>query len=244
MVQSLLQEVRDTDSVHLYLFTDSVREADFFASQLKNLAVTIIEIPPYTWPEATLYRYRIYSKHAESLHGDILMHLDADMIINADFVSKIKNLFRNSGMALVAHPGFWRPKRATSLLRLYFMNPKKLYSDFKMKVFMGGLGSWEVHDTSSAYVPRKNRQRYVCGGTWLGTRKEFLDLAKSLDENVRTDESNGVLAIWHDESHLNHWASRNSYIQLTPEYCFDSSYPQLRSITPLITAVDKNQGQE
>lgn len=240
MVQSLLQEIRDTNSIHLYLFTDSVDKAEHFVSQLKNLQVTIIEIPSYAWPEATLYRYSIYSKHAELLRCDILMHLDADMIINADFVSKIKSQFINSGIALVAHPGFWRPKNPTSVLRLYLMNPRKLYSDLKMKVFMGGLGSWEANNRSTAYVPRKDRQRYVCGGIWVGTREEFLNLAKVLDENVQKDESNGVLAIWHDESHLNYWASRNSYIHLTPEFCFDASYPQLRALTPLITAVDKN----
>ena len=243
MVQSLLQEVRDIHSIHLYLFTDSVHEAELFVSHLKDLQVTIIEIPSYAWPEATLYRYRIYSTHAERLQSDILMHLDADMMINADFVSKLKNLFRNSGIALVAHPGFWRPQRITSLLRLYFMSPKKLYSDLKMKVFMGSLGSWEVNNLSAAYVPRLKRKRYVCGGTWIGTRKEFLNLAKVLDENVKMDELNEILAIWHDESHLNHWASKNSYTQLTPEFCFAGSYPQLKSITPLITAVDKNREQ-
>lgn len=239
MVRSLLQEVGNIQSVHLYLFTDSVREAEVFVSQLNILQVTIIEIPSYAWPEATLYRYSIYSKYEELFKNDILMHLDADMIINSDFILRVKDLFANSGMALVSHPGFWRPNRPISILRLYLTQPKKLYSDIKMKVFMGGLGSWEVNILSSAYVPRINRLTYVCGGTWLGTRKEFIDLVKELEDSVKNDELKGIVAIWHDESHLNKWASRNSYIRLTPEFCFDGSYPQLRGMTPLITAVDK-----
>jgi hypothetical protein len=105
----------------------------------------------------------------------------------------------------------------------------------------GGLGSWEQNPDSTAFVDRSERNNYVCGGTWIATREEFINMVQELDTQVAIDESRGVLATWHDESHLNKWASKNSHIILNPEFCYDASYPQLSKIIPVITAVDKKR---
>lgn len=243
MALSLAMNVEQRSTVHLYLFTDEVSEAELFASQLTGLKVTVTEIPSYGWPEATLYRYRIYSDNAEKINARILMHLDADMIVNTDFTAELDNHLRESEIALVSHPGFWRPSGIYTLARLYLRKPQQLYVDLKLKIFFGGLGSWEKNIDSLAFVPRRERRNYVCGGIWFGLQHRFIELVKELDIQVRDDESRGVLAVWHDESHLNNWASRNSYLCLSPEYCFDGTYPQLWGLSPFITAVDKKKAK-
>ena len=89
------------------------------------------------------------------------MHLDADMLVRADFLKTIEFNELIGGIGLVAHPGFWRPKRARG--RMYLQNPKMLISDIRRLITYGSLGSWETRKQSSAYVRRSNRQRYVCG---------------------------------------------------------------------------------
>ena len=86
---------------------------------------------------------------------------------------------------------------------------------------------------------RKDRRIYVCGGTWFGERDSFLKLVSELSQNVAADLEQNRIAVWHDESHLNWWASKNPHLTLTPEFCHVESYPQLEGLIATITAVDK-----
>ena len=53
---------------------------------------------------------------------------------------------------------------------------------------------------------------------------------------------NGIIAKFHDESHLNAFASQSKSITwLNPEYCFEPSYPNLNSLDPYLHVVDKNE---
>jgi hypothetical protein len=108
------------------------------------------------------------------------------------------------------------------------------------KFRLGGIGAWETRKTSSAFTPRRKRLHYVCGGIWLGQREIFLKTIEELFFQVQKDQLNEVLAIWHDESHLNSWASQNSYFMLGPEFCYEASYPQLDGLRELVRAVNKN----
>ena len=103
------------------------------------------------------------------------------------------------------------------------------------------MGSWESNASSSAFVTRKSRTQYFCGGTWFGKRGSILDLLNILSKQVESDLQNNLIANWHDESHLNRWSTENSHGIENPELCFDATYPQLRRLRPVITAVRKPQ---
>jgi hypothetical protein len=105
---------------------------------------------------------------------------------------------------------------------------------------MGGLGTWENRKKSSAYVPRRSRKVYVCGGFWLGKKSSFEKLVSKLDAETNIDLANGVVAKWHDESHLNKWASENACTVLEPSFCYDASYIWLKNLPEIIQAVRKN----
>jgi hypothetical protein len=222
-----------------HVFTERHKEVEELTRDFRSFEIKSHEIPGYGWPEATLFRYKIIEKFRSHFQEDVLMHLDADMLVRADFLKTIEFNELVGGIGLVAHPGFWRPTRARG--RMYLQNPKMLISDIRRLITYGSLGSWETRKQSSAYVRRSNRQQYVCGGFWLGMRNEFLSLVTNCAEQVEYDDAREMIAVWHDESHLNRWAAENMFTLLTPAYCYDPAYPQLASLRELIRAVDKRE---
>jgi hypothetical protein len=89
-------------------------------------------------------------------------------------------------------------------------------------------------------VARRNRKNYYCGGIWLGKKESVLDFAHNLYINVSKDYENDVTAVWHDESHLNRWASENVFKEHNPSYCFAEGYKNLDGLVGKITAVEKS----
>jgi histo-blood group ABO system transferase len=85
------------------------------------------------------------------------------------------------------------------------------------------------------------RKRYVCGGAWFGFREQFLDLCEVARRNVDKDKRNGVIAKWHDESHLNRLTSlQEKSTILSSRYCYDPQYGKSLN-GPILLAVDKSK---
>ena len=117
---------------------------------------------------------------------------------------------------------------------------KFILKDLRDFLHIGGLGSWERNPDSLAFVPRNARKNYVCGGCWFGSKKEVLEMCKMLCDRVKQDLQKNKIAKFHDESHLNWFATHFPFELESSEFCFDPSYPQLKRIQPLIEAVNKN----
>lgn len=226
--------------VTFHVFTDNPMEAERLQSQLIFKKIVAHKIAPYSWPEATLLRYKVIKEHVNVLKHDYLMHLDADMLVNGLVETKILTSSNPTNMTLVLHPGFWRP-HGLNRVRFYFFNPSFMIRDMRMLMNIGALGSWENDANSSAYVPRKRRENYFCGAVWFGERGTFINLAEELARNTEEDLKNGIIATWHDESHLNSWATKNIFDALSPTYCFYPYYANLDGLPNKIEAVDKQK---
>jgi len=228
MVVSLDKNITQDQNCVVHVFTDQPEKAKLIQIELVNLQVKIHTIPPYGWPDATIRRYEIFSNHASEINENVLMHLDADMLVVDNFFDEITSMAQQGTMMLVAHPGYWNIK---------------FKSSHKFKQILQGLrpqaGSWEQREESEAFVDRKKRKVYVCGGVWAGNRKSFFEMVNKLSDAVTKDSNNGVIAVWHDESHLNKWASENEYHQLSPIYCYVMEYENLKELSPKIIAVTK-----
>ena len=222
-----------------HVFTDQVDKAKKIANKLKKVRVVIHEVEPYTWPEATLFRYRLINEIAKDIKEDLIMHLDADMLVRTDFISELPDEFLND-IALVIHPGYYRPPHMKKI-KFYWKNKSYIRQDIERIITFGRLGDWEISKLSQSFVERKKRRHYVCGGTWFGFHDAFFKMVQELSQMEQADTDNGVVPIWHDESILNNWASRNKATLLPPSFCYEPKYLHLKSMKEYIRAVDKNE---
>lgn len=228
MVISLDSKLDIGQTCVAHVFTEQIERANSVAKKLKRLSVQVHEIQGYRWPDATIRRYEVFSKHSNLIHEDVVMHLDADMIILENVFSELIHSVQKKDVALIAHPGFWN-RKISPIVRLKAMLTRSELTN----------GSWESRPESEAFVDPISRKTYVCGGIWLGKNKAIFKLIKQLSKSVELDRSNSIMAIWHDESHLNQWASKNDFVLLSPEFCFVSEYDHLKDLKPKVLAVTK-----
>lgn len=92
--------------------------------------------------------------------------------------------------------------------------------------YKGGWGSDGCDERSLAYLPKEKRTNYVCGGFNGGSKDMFLDMALILNSRIDEDERNGVMAVYHDETHFN-WYIKEIAVNiktLSPSYCYPESW--------------------
>jgi hypothetical protein len=229
-------------NVQWILFTN--RETDIPRAVSETLGTNLVTVrfESSPWPTPTLLRYELLVKAADKIEGEIVMHLDADMLFAGSLTKKdLIQSIGNYEIALVRHPGYFRPYRFAKVM-FYFKNPRYILSDLKSCLLNGGRGSWEKNSDSLAFVSRKDRKVYVCGATWFGKKNSIIDLCSSLSLRIQEDLSKNIIAKFHDESHLNWFAANNEVSLLSPKFCYDENYPQLSGIKPTLVAVEKGQG--
>lgn len=224
-------------NLKFHVFTDMIDIAQNFANKMSQYKIEIHKIEHLDWPEATLFRYKIFYNFKDQLPEPILMHIDADSIFTSNFESMLTEIQSLSDINFVMHPGYFRTKKYFS-----WVNGKGIVirlKDLIMYIKIGGIGAWETRLKSKAFVPRNKRKKYFCGAVWFGSRHEILKFCKILSSRIEDDLSAGLIAKWHDESHLNWYAAFNNHKYNGPEFCYDKYYPNLKNLTPAIIAVRK-----
>jgi len=85
-------------------------------------------------------------------------------------------------------------------------------------------GTPETNPISKAYVGESENMEYFAGGFNGGTKEEYLKMSKTISDNIEIDYSNDIIAIWHDESHMNRYFIDNKPTKiLNPSYCYGES---------------------
>jgi hypothetical protein len=228
-------------NVQWILFTNRENDIPQTISERFGANLLIVRFESSPWPMPTLLRYELLAKVSDKVEGEIVMHLDADMIFAGSLTwNNLIQSIGNNKIALVQHPGYFRPNKLENV-KFYFKHPRYILSDLKSRLINGGIGSWEKNSRSLAFVSRRDRKVYVCGATWFGKKNSIIDLCSSLSLRIQEDLSNNILAKFHDESHLNWFAANNTFALLGPEFCYDENYPQLNGIKPVVIAVDKSK---
>jgi hypothetical protein len=237
MLKSYLSACNNS-KIYFHVFTDQVDKANDFIDKNHFGNCYVHPIKNMGWPDATLQRYEVFSQHQDQLNEDYLMHLDADMLFVADPFEAFLNKVKKSRMVLVYHPGYWRGNLLNRILT-YVNYTKTFLTDIKLYITVGNLGAWEINKKSAAFVSRKSRKKYFCGGVWFGENLAFKKMCFALSLAVHDDSKENIMARWHDESHLNKWATQNAHSSLPPSFCYDETYPNLNRINPIIVAVRK-----
>ncbi len=204
----------------------------------RNVTLSAVFTSNLKWPEATLFRYQLISANSSLFPSRYSFHIDADMEFSKDFSNVgIKKLLSLDRFAVVAHPGFWRP---LDIKRRYLANGKLLFSDVRLFLRQGGLGTWSSDNKSAAFTARNKRKTYVAGGFWGGPAEVFSSAVAKLKLWTDIDLKKHIVPIWHDESYLNRYAAENLVDLLGPEYCWTELAPLLDETNYLIRAVTKD----
>lgn len=105
--------------------------------------------------------------------------------------------------------------------------------------FNGTRGTYETNNNSTAFVSDMEVSKYYAGGFNGGNSNNFLKMASFIKNNIDIDLEKKIIAVWHDESHLNRYLIDNKpNIELSPSYC----YPEKWNIPfkKKLLALDKN----
>lgn len=237
-----------TEGWQLVVMTDEPNDVHMFC---ESKGIKLGYIGSFThnrWPEGSMLRYDSYSGIEESVfsESDYVVHLDADMLVRGKLLRQDLASITGSRVGLVLHPSFYRPGPLGFRVRFYLSNPRVFFSDAIKVLLIGGVGSWERNRASEAFVGRRFRREYFAGGVWITSPSYFSEFVKEIRDQVAKDLKKDIVATWHDESHLNHWAQRNQHrlVKLPPTYCFAHGYPAIDGSRALIEAVEKEGAGE
>ena len=100
---------------------------------------------------------------------------------------------------------------------------------------------YEKRKQSTAHVADEDHNKYYAAAFVGGKSNNFLEMARTISERVEEDERNGIVAKWHDESHLNKYFNENPPFDLSPSYMFPEeliNHPQY-PYEPKIVALKK-----
>jgi len=255
---SIERQLEESDlqiMVHLFTNLESAAEA-WSEINLTNLRVCIHQIPAYGWPEATLLRYHFFDSEKDHLTEDLLMYMDSDLIVKSDFSELVHKSSSRNRIVLVDHPGFARsgPHRGPFAFNWFRnfpfveMRVNRILEKLQKIGFWRGnprfqAGSWETNSNSTAYVPWLKRRRYFYGAIWFGENLVFKSMCKLLRENVDKDLKNGIISVWHDDSHLNWFAAMHGCKVASKYFCGSEDNQIEGRKSSSILALTKNPGE-
>ena len=90
--------------------------------------------------------------------------------------------------------------------------------------YVGLRGTPETNHHSLAFISYSEEMQYFAGGFNGGSSVEYLKMSNHISNNIDIDYSRDLIAIWHDESHLNRYFIDNEPTKiLSPSYCYGES---------------------
>ncbi len=213
--------------LHMFLFTDSDQE---FPNVSKYFT------PRTGFPGDTIHRYDYMLKAERELQAfDYIFYVDVDYRI-LEYVP-LDSLFptQQPGIAVTTH----------------LFGLQKEYEN------QNHVGTPDANPKSSACIfPDEKMISYFAGGFQGGTREAFLTMCRQIASNVKMDERNDVMALWHDESHLNRYCVTNKPLSILsqsfiyPEHCLDPENTnrtckdlRTHNIRPIMVPLDKDHKQ-
>ena len=152
------------------------------------------------WPLITLNRFSIFQKARPAIEAtEYLYFFNANMVFVAPVGEEILPS-EHKPLVLVKHPGYYNKNRTCF--------------------------PYETDLRSTAAIVRTDGKHYFMGGLNGGITTSYLAMINHLESRVAMDNDNGIIAIWHDESHLNRYAVDTSIRikVLGPEYGFPEDW--------------------
>lgn len=149
------------------------------------------------WPDNTLKRFHMFDSITDTLKNyDYLFFFNA----NIQFMMPIhEDILPSKGLIVVKHPGY------------YLADPKEF--------------TYERNPKSLACINDGEGEIYVFGAANGGKSEDYIKMYQELKRRVDEDEKNGIIAIYHDESHLNRYIiGRDDVTVWGPDYAYPDLY--------------------
>jgi len=203
------------------LFPDMDRHFFVFSDQdipaFRENDVTLIKTPKLSWPHDSMQCYHFFDSISDLLADfDYVYSFNA----NAIFVRSIGKEFLPDGNhdMVGAH------------------NSKN--DDIEISRIHG---IFETNPKSTAYMTNEQAYCYYRGCTFGGTSTAFIRMCRVLKKNIDEDAKNGIMARWHDESHLNRYFLNHRPKTVDVRYVFAEEWKSgpakrkaLRGVQPYI----------
>jgi hypothetical protein len=201
---------------HYFVFTDAL---DIVTS--KN--ITKIEKQCKGFPLDSLFRFDMFLEVEKQVkHYDYVFFLNANMLFMKEVGHEIFPSSNYQGIICVTHPRGYK------------------YRDFP------SLHTYERNKKSLAYIPKKKNMHYnyLMGGFNGGSVPEYYNLVKTCSANIHKDYENGIVAIFHDESHLNKYCFEHSNIIHTLPVNYGFAEGASTNMEPKVIIRDKTKYSE
>ncbi len=152
------------------------------------------------WPFDTLMRFHFMDNIKDSLDHDYLFFGNANMSFYSEVAYEVLPLDTHNYLVGSAHP-------------MQNQQPKERFS-------------YERSKSSLAYVPFGGEGDCYYQGCFFGGRRDaFSTMVSELKRRVQVDLDNEVIAVWHDESHMNRYFIDNKPKTLHPGYVYPQDIP-------------------
>lgn len=182
-------------NVHFYVYTDA-EEIKFG----KNSDVTKIFAQSSKWPISVCDKYAILLSGRELYKElDYLFHFNANMKFIAPIGDEILPKEEHGHIGACE----WLNHKLKG-------NPDNY--------------PYDRNEKSLAYVPYGQGKHYFMGGVHGGRRDEYIQMCKTLESNIRDDFSRGVMALWHDESHINKYLLDKNPLIIPCQYAIPENW--------------------
>ena len=185
------------------------------------------------WPYITLKRFEIINKARSIIKDcDWLFFLDADTLVVKEF-KEAEFLFRCCNADIDSTPLFGVHHPCHNM---------------RMKPHDEEPGAYDQNPESEAYVDMDDEDfefkavPYIQGCFWGGRIPAVLGMIDELEARVNRDLEKGVVALWHDESHLNKYLTEHEFAFhiFGPEFAFPEVFRDHCNFKPRIVHLQKD----
>ncbi len=207
-------------SAKKYFIPEEEKHFFVFASQnfekFNKSDITFIPQHQWQWPDVVLQKFH-YFLQVQNLFTDVdyLICFNANLVFQNQILGKefLPDAHDNY-LVGVNHPSHFNKSDNTQFI-------------------------YDRQVGSTAYIESGKGKFYYQSAIFGGRKQEFLELCRVLRDNVEIDYANNIVALWHDESHVNKYFLDNPPKTLSPGFL----YPENRNlpVEKRIIQMDKNQ---
>lgn len=211
-------------SCEKYFLPDSEKKYFVFSDTLNadqcGENVRLIYQEKMGWPKDTLMRFHLFNSiEGDLLKSEYIFFFNANIIFNKRVGNSILRLNNQyADLIVVSHPFFQWVK-----------DPSQF--------------PYERRKISRAYMNKKSGKVYAFGAFNGGKSGEYIKMVDELKFRIDGDLEKGIVAIWHDESHLNKyvWEYKGVLKILGCNYAFPQQHDLSEKNDVFITVLDKNK---